>query len=57
MHNLHNTLDEITATRSQIAGGGVSRPRPSGAVPDAAAADLAGVSRCRPAARGRSMSS
>jgi hypothetical protein len=45
MHNLHNTLDEITATRSQIAGGGVSRPRPSGAVPDAAAADLAGVSR------------
>jgi hypothetical protein len=45
LHDLHNALDEITAIRSQIAGGVVSRPRPGGAVPDAAAADLAGVSR------------
>jgi hypothetical protein len=45
MHDLHNALDEITAIRSQIAGRGVSLPQPGGAVPDAAAADLAGVSR------------
>jgi len=45
MHDLHNALDEVSAIRCQIASGGVSLPRPGGAVPDAAAADLAGFSR------------